>query len=235
MWSLPDIKRMNAEAAVDQTKKARLECNDTLKDERGEPLECPCGEPAVVAEPWYDVMSDNPKGIAAACEDHTVEDDEELFRCNDCGRLMVDHYTWERYGRNVPGLGKQCLACAAKQHFGDPDNVVKLTKRGIAAVDAKFVKAIPHVLAVEQPVPDGWEYIDNIEWDYDTSGVLTSTMTSSNDPNTTVVELRGVLERAKADGYTEAVLAWDAAYQFSGSYGVYGKTATRKKQKRAKK
>src|SRR5207344_1764916 len=114
--------------------------------------------------------SDAVKGVQHSCKrcHDNGNDMEGFFVCNHCERVMVENYTWERYERN--GV---CLACAAKEYFGDDDNLINpedvltVTQDGdgapLFACGVINLDATPHVLGVSQPVPEGIEFIENFE------------------------------------------------------------------------
>src|SRR5690348_12408001 len=100
MWSLPDINRMNSEAFQLKNKLEEAARTGTLD---GEKLKCeweghsePCdGELRHYL--WYDIFSDDPKGILTLCEHHDGyygSPSEGYFTCEDCERVMTENYTW---------------------------------------------------------------------------------------------------------------------------------------------
>jgi hypothetical protein len=222
MWSLPDINRMNARAAASQrrlTHEARLKTPS-----RKFPCEC-CHEPSVHHWPWYDIFSDDIKGVTHLCEEHYQDGrgDEEFFECDSCGRRMIDHITWERYSVNV-GDQTLCLKCAAEEHFSDSDNWIdpRAVKQVVLVPcdDRRNGENVPlfdpatgvlnvarcrHVLGVKQPVTAGIRFVDNFEFDsmdgHQISGVnMLDTIRSLSVPFCAVL---------------------DAAYQFAVSVGFY--------------
>lgn len=212
MWSLPDIKSMN-ERAVANAEAIQKEADGA------EPHVCDyCDQPAEHHYLWHDIFSDDAKGVVHLCDRH---DDggviyEDHFDCDGCGRLMVDHYTWERYRVELDGE-TLCLACAAERYFADDGNAVDPAKleqvveeRGLPLIsdDGKVLNlyAARHVLAVKQPLPKGVKFIENFE----------------NANNAGVFDTRGILETIKAQTKPVFVVL-DAAYQFSVSIGLYVK------------
>lgn len=217
MWSLPDIKRMNAEA---QTKAQTLEQQvRTNKDENGEPLECTCAgwgsgdscDGDVHGYLWYDIFSDDPKGIVALCEHHDGyygSPTEGYFTCSDCNRVMVENYTWEKYNVVVDGE-ELCLPCAAERYIADDDNWLELTDENIEAVDFDRVRKAKHVIGVEMPIPKGIKFYDNAEFD------------SMNGTQISGFDIQNILKAAREEGFSKAILILDAGYQFAVSIGVY--------------
>jgi len=66
---------------------------------------------ATTAHLYYDICSDDPKGLVGRCQEH--DDDfrnipEGYFYCEGCNRLMVENYTWELYSVCTDS-GKFCL------------------------------------------------------------------------------------------------------------------------------
>jgi hypothetical protein len=130
---------------------------------------------------------------------------------------MVTHYTWELYYRDTEE-GRVCLTCAARRHFGNPDNLVSVSQ--IQAVTLRpdggsplfdeatgelNISRAPHVLAVRQPVPDGVEFVEN--WEFDS---LSGRQISGGDM---LAELKGV-----GGG---VFIVCDAVYQFAVSIAAY--------------
>jgi hypothetical protein len=185
----------------------------------GDPLECECADwgtgdgckGKVHAYEWYDIFSDDPKGILALCEAHDGyygNPTEGYFTCDDCGRVFVENYTWELYYTSDED-GMYCLPCAAEHYISEEENWIELTPENIAAVDFKRVRKAKHVIGVEMPVPKSIKFYDNAEFD---------NMDGHQINGSAIQE---VLESARADGYKRALLILDAAYQFAVSIGVY--------------
>ena len=86
MWALPDIIQMNARASANQKQFAR---QARLKTSRKHPCEC-CGEPSVRHLKYYDIFSDDVKGVTHLCEDHDQNGagDEGFFE-NVCRRFLT--------------------------------------------------------------------------------------------------------------------------------------------------
>lgn len=128
MWSLPDLARLNSEAATHRKRFERAVRTGRLD---GKKISCEhaaddgenCSG-SISCELWFDIFSDDPKGILVQCEYHRGQCGvpEEYFYCSDCGRTMVTHYTWERYNTIVDDE-ELCLPCACKRYTADPDNL----------------------------------------------------------------------------------------------------------------
>src|SRR5258708_26106498 len=117
MWSLPDINKLNAHAAA-RAQQLRTEATRKRKPD------CEiygCSRRAEHSTLWFDIFSDDPKGVIHTCAEHSFEDDPDLFRCENCERVMVEHYTWERYQVELNG-DSLCLSCSAKRYFDLPQN-----------------------------------------------------------------------------------------------------------------
>src|ERR1051326_863960 len=109
MWSLPDINRLNANAAVNAKRLQREACS------RRKP-NCEhwnCEENATVSHLTYDIFSDDPKGVLHLRERHdgySGDPMEGYFTCQNCYQVMVENYTWELYHTWSDGQ-KICLKC----------------------------------------------------------------------------------------------------------------------------
>jgi hypothetical protein len=127
MWSLPNIKAMNAQAAAQASKLRRAARRGPGKRQKCEYYGCE--ERAVESAPWFDIFSEDPKGLVHVCAGHNPWDVEGFFLCDECQRVICDHITWERYQVELDGR-VLCLACAAEEYFQDPANWInpKLVK-----------------------------------------------------------------------------------------------------------
>jgi len=182
MWSLPDIQRMNERAAA-QSRQVKREAARKRKPQCSH---YGCEQRAAKSFLYYDIFSNQPKGVVHVCDRHhngLQPDDDELFFCEGCQRVMVDHYAWERY-QVVIGDTVLCLKCAAKQYFSDPKNWIdpKLVKSVVVEpydprkngtntplfsprTGKLNVARSPHVLGVKQPLPRGIAFVENAEFD----------------------------------------------------------------------
>jgi hypothetical protein len=216
MWSLPDIKRLNDEATTKRKALQRAARTGRLNGKKltcewaGHDGEC-TGE--LYHYLWYDIFSDDPKGIVSLCDTHDGaygDPSEGYFRCEACQRIVIENYTWERYEQD--GL---CPRCAAKTYIEDEDAWIRLTDEDIAIVTLDVIRKAKHVIGVEMPVPKSIQFVGNVEFDRSTGEKLYSTREAG------VEELKELLEQAKADGHKRALLILDAAYQFAVGIGVY--------------
>jgi hypothetical protein len=207
MWSLPDITAMNKRAEASRlTLEQRVKAiNSGTSEEKCDS----CNAVASHAELIYDIFSDDPKNLVAACVDHEIANGEDNFECHDCKRLMVLNYTWEIYRSITPAGEELCLPCAAKRYIAEDANWINLTPEEIAMVDMKRLTQCKHVIGVKMPIPKGIEFVDNFEFD---GGTLQQI--SGGD-------WREVLTEQMNAGRKRALLILDAAYQFAVSIGVY--------------
>lgn len=212
MWSLPDINRLNSHA---HDNRVALENAVETGYLNGEPLECECADESCTGELrrylYYDIFSDDPKGIVTVCEQHDGyfgSPTEGYFICSDCARLMVENYTWERYSTIVDDE-ELCLPCAAKRYIADDSTWIELTPESIASVDFDRVRRAQHVIGVRMPVPKSIAFVDNAEFD------------SGNGQQISGDSVQDILARAMEAGHERALLILDAGYQFAVSIGVY--------------
>jgi hypothetical protein len=224
MWSLPNIVKLNDEAARTANKFLKAVHSHKLD---GKVIRCGhCERRADVVYPYYDIFSDDPKGIVGLCDEHDGISDEGLFTCDGCGRIMVENYTWERYCASDPETDEVlCLCCFAERELAKVDNWLELTEERIDQVDFEEVRRCKHLLAVNQPAPKSIQFVENVELDSSSGGRLTSCSTCESTPDGAVHEIQSILLRLKSTGFTKAFLILDAAYQFSISIGVYVRAA----------
>lgn len=205
MWSLPDINRLNADAA----KAAKRNRNKTQAQLcKGHTCEY-CQEKATHALAYYDVFSDDIKGYVYLCDMHEAKGThyENYFECSDCERLHVLNYTWELY-RTVVDDEELCLNCALDRYLEDDTNWLRSTE----GFDFETVKESKHLIPVKG---EHWkkhlEFLGNVEFDA-TSGQCIS--------GGGVDELKELVEKGiKSHGKALCIL--DAGYQFAVSIGVY--------------
>lgn len=212
MWSLPDIKKLNEEACQNAPK--LIEYVRDGRDENGKEPHCSfCDKKATDVNLWYDVFSDDPKGIVATCEEHSDYIHEEYFYCDICGRLMVNNYTWELYYINTDG-GRVCLNCAF-------DEYVKNLSNWWVMPDVSFedLKSLPHLIPVEGK---HWEsrlkFVGNVEFDSMSGAKISGFSSTSVDDG--VGDLRELMKKAIKE-HGKCLLILDGTYQFAVSIGVY--------------
>jgi hypothetical protein len=215
MWSLPNIKAMNAQAAAQASKIRRAARRGPGKRQTCEYRGCQ--ERAVESAPWFDIFSEDPKGLVHVCAGHNPWDVEGFFLCDECQRVICDHITWERYQVELNDR-VLCLACAAEEHFQDPTNWIdprQVREVGLSDNGAPLfsretgflnLARCRHVLGVEQPLPAGIKFADNAEFD------------SMDGHQISGERLLDVI--AALDGQ-EFCPVLDAAYQFAVSIGFY--------------
>lgn len=214
MWSLPEIRILNAHARS---------CAGAYHTEANPPpqhqhkCEC-CGDKAEVHEKYFDIFSDDAKGVRHLCEccDDTGHGEEGYFRCDCCERLMVENYTWELYRVELDGQ-TLCLTCAAETYFGNTKKLIHPAKvkqvvvergRPLFRAGVLNLAAAPHVLGVEQPLPEGIKFVENFEFDSHDGHQI-----SGGNALATIRELRQPF-----------FVALDAGWQFAISVGLYVRT-----------
>lgn len=223
MWALPNIREMNRGA---KSRGAKAQIRRALT--RPETVECTeCGtHKAVSAQPYFDVFSDDPKGIVAMCE--RCEQDygstpEGYFTCEQCGRLFVENYTWERYEAYIESFGSVCLNCYRDWYLGDDEHWLALDEQTIDGLEIETVRHAPHLLAVGMDTPKNLRQIGD--------GALFDSY-SGEGVNWGLARLKAELQAARKRGATRAVLILDAAYQFCGHIGVYVERPVRQRRSR---
>jgi hypothetical protein len=223
MWSLPDINRLNASAAAKAHQLRRVAA-------RKRKPQCGiygCNHRAIDSTLWFDIFSDDPKGVIHTCPEHSFEDDPDLFRCENCDRAIVDHYTWERYRVELNG-DTLCLSCAAKRYFDESRNwidprkvsavVFRQQEMEFNAVDGQLdIARCRHVLGVKQPLPAGVVLQDNAEFDGQNGHQISG--------ENLLDVIRG-LDRPFCP-------VLDAAYQFAVSIGIYLRGGEQQQRKEA--
>lgn len=232
MWSLPDIKRLNFEAAM-PSMKAKL-----TKQVRGKAaLQCDfCEKPATRASRtlWYDIFSNDPKGVFGLCKQHEEYfggTPEGYFYCDACGRTFIQNYTWENYFSQNEEGDTVCLNCRAEEYVRNQDNWISLegecepdgvmVSPSIEELDFERVSQSPHLIAVGGPIPEGIKLFKDVLLDSMSGGRVTGFSSSESSPEGGVEELKSILREARDEGYSEAILILDAGYQFCVSIGVY--------------
>jgi transcription elongation factor Elf1 len=219
MWSQPDIVRMNADAEKSAPKLLK-------RMETARVAECEdCGKKFNVHDEdvffslYYDIFSDDPKGIVALCKEHADERYDSYFYCDECNRVVVNNYTWEMYSTEMDG-GQVCLPCAAKMYLQDGSNWLKLTPEEIEMVGFNSldvckrysVSKAPHLIGVDMPVPKSVKFVDNVEFD---------SMSGACISGGGLGEIKQKLTELMEQGIERAILILDAAYQFAVSIGIY--------------
>jgi len=223
MWSLPDIQRLNSEAYFNRRKLERGVQTGILNHQQ---LRCESGKNCggvLRHELWFDIFSSNPKGVLTQYEHHfeIYGVPDGFFRCEECDRLLVENYTWERYSTTNEKSEQICLRCAAEQYIVDNDNWIRLTDEDIAVVTFEVIRQARHVLAVEMTVPAEIRFFDGVTLDSATGGLVRSFTTADATPDSSVAMLREILHRAKESDNERAILIVDGLYQFAVSIGVY--------------
>ena len=232
MWSQPNIVALNAQAkaSVRTLRKAQKfprKHNCEGYHYRSSDPKLQEDHRADHAIEWYDIFSDDPKGLIYLCED-AYEDGgwrEQYFDCTNCNRLFTTNYTWEMYSTEVDG-DIVCIPCALKLYMADDDNWIDpkqigrvVMRPGAPLVDedetdergrpSLNLAATKHVIAVDMPIPDDLVNLGYAEYDSMSGGGI------GGD------NLHDVMEKAIEEGYDKVLVVLDAAYQFAVSIGVY--------------
>ena len=220
IFSLPDINRMNSEAYQNKKKLERACHTGTLDrkklvcewSDHDDPSRC---EGELRHYLWYDIFSNDPKGILTLCEHHDGyygSPSEGFFECDSCGRVHTENYTWERYEAITEDGRSLCLPCYAEETLVEDSNWIPLTDEAINAVTETAVRKAKHLIGVRMPCPAGIEFKNNVEYD---------SYSGASISGGGAEELKSTLRNLKAEGFARAILILDAAYQFAVSVGVY--------------
>jgi len=207
VWALPSIQKLNDEASQKEYQNNLTKQATKHLTENGEQATCDsCDRPATCSVMWYDIFSNDAKGVIHLCDFHEeYSTPEGFFYCMDCDTLLIENYTWEHY-LTEEGL---CLNCARERYLTTPENWIELTEQNIKNVDFDTIRKAKHVLAVGQLTPEKLEFLDNAEFD------------SIDGHQISGDSVQSILEQARTKGHKEAILILDAAYQFAVSIGVY--------------
>jgi hypothetical protein len=227
MWSLPDIARLNSRATD-----SRVALHNAVETGflNGEALECEHEDENCTDELrrylWYDIFSDDPKGVLTLCERHDGyfgSPTEGYFTCDSCQRIMPENYTWELYYVHDEATGESlCLPCAAERYIAHEENWIELTPENIEGVDFKRVRQAKHVIGVKMPVPKSIEaYGNGITLDSSSGGMVRGFSSADSTPDAGVRELRDELTAAMEEGHKRALLILDGGFQFAVSIGAY--------------
>ena len=202
MWSLPDIKRLNAAAKEGIQEDTEAECMY-------------CEKKHTIAYEYYDIFSDDPKGFIYLCEDHDNyygSPAEGYFYCDSCERTMVENYTWENYYHVYDSGEIACLNCFFDNEIQDPANWILKTdyeKNKEHYTDFEYIRTRKHLIPNSG---NHWksklEFIDNFEFDAMDGHQISGYSAAEN------------IEKALQD-HDKCILILDSAYQFAVSIGVY--------------
>src|SRR5437762_967324 len=185
MWSLPDVRRLNAEAASDTAPKTILKAVHQHLDSLGNPIHCDyCGNEAEEVSPWFDIFSDDSKGVVALCQEHYDKygpAPEGYFWCDGCERLMAENYTWELYSVCTDS-GQFCLNCYRETELQNSLNWIPLADPDIANLTFEQVRKAKHLIAVRQDTPKGLNFVGNVEFDSMSGGRIRSSSFADDIP-----------------------------------------------------
>lgn len=227
MWSLPDINQLNARAAAEGSKIKRAIRRGPSKRQQCE--YAGCNRQAAESVAWFDIFSDDAKGLIHVCDEHPAESFDGFFKCDACDRVVAENYTWERYQVSLGGR-VLCLKCAAEAYFADKENwinpaLVKCVAEPGLVHGPLFdpntgvlnIAACKHVLANSQPLPAGVVFHDNFEFDSTDGHQI-----SGRDPLEVIREL--------SEPFCPVL---DTGWQFAVSIGLYLRTPAYKQQEAA--
>ncbi len=163
---------------------------------------------------WFDIFSDDPKGVLTLCEQHDGyygSPSEGYFECESCNRVLIENYTWELYFADTDS-GRLCLPCYAQEILQDEDKWIPLTDERIDRLTFDQIRKAPHCIGVKMPVPKQIRFVNNVEFDSSTGQCISGGG---------VEELKETLRQLKEEGETRAILILDAAWQFAVSVAMY--------------
>ena len=220
MWCLPSLSKINEEAARNADKHRRAVETGELEGKR---ICCEyCREQADSIYLWYDIFSEDAKGVLGLCSKHAGyygSPAEGFFTCDDCGRVFIENYTWELYGVSNDD-GVFCLNCHAKREIETDENWIPLTDDAIAEIDFDDLRRAKHLQAVGQGTPKGLVAVETVEMDSSCGGRLTSCSTCESGPEGALEEIRSILKELQAVGVPRALLILSAAFQFSVAVSI---------------
>lgn len=222
MWGLPDIVKMNEEAHKKALSGKPLEwyIDRRIDPETGEPAQCYYQSSACDGEVggvlWYDVFSGDPRGVLFLCDHHAqvCGCPDGYFQCVSCDLVYITNYTWEPYGvyDSLEG-GVLCLDCCAEKVISNPKSWIALKQSGITLREDDLGK-VKHIFA-QGGSRHGLEQIgDSVLYERDWVHVGTKAERH-------LWPLEQLLQQARQEGYSKALLAVDGVYQFGYSVGVY--------------
>jgi hypothetical protein len=209
MFCLPAIDQMNATAKKSKKKLFRAVSTHKLD---GKVIRCEhCDKKATRVDLYYDIFSDDPKGVIATCDEHEGYTDESYFMCEcGCNKMFANNYTWEIYYIDTP-QGRMSLNHYADIYLADPKNWITLTDKNIAeAVKFENLRKAPHLIGVRMPCPEAIEFVANSEFDSMDGHCISGSG-----------ELEKALHDLKDQGVKRAVIVMDASYQFAVSLAVF--------------
>ncbi len=225
MWSLPDINRLNANAAA-KAQQLRREAARKRKPQCGI---YGCNHRAIDSTLWFDIFSDDPKG-----RDSRLRQAFMGRRPRPVSSVRIASASWWiTTHKSVTELELNgdllCLRCAARRCFDLPQNWINPPAVSHVVLEpgdgplfdletgVLNLACCRHVLAVKQPLPAGVVFHENAEFDgqdgHQISGDnLLDVIRGLNQPFCPVV---------------------DAAYQFAVSIGIYSRAGDEQQRKEA--
>jgi len=210
MWSLPDIKALNAKAVKEYEENKNLNARDLLKGK-----ECDdCNKKAAYVTAYHDVFSDKPKGYIFLCDEHYKNygpEPEGYFLCEGCERLHIKNYTWENYFTEGE-CGLICLNCALDSEIASDGNTIT-RNAAIDKIDFDFLREAKHL------IPNSGTYWKK-HLDFHGNAEFDS-MSGKSISGGGIEGLKDILKKALTDDNKKALLILDSDYQFAVSIGVY--------------
>lgn len=217
MWSLPNIKGINKKAAEDAEKLFKAVKTGILDGIR---IKCDwCDKLAEHIYPWYDIFSNDPKGIIGLCEEHDYyygSPSEGYFCCSECDKVFIENYTWELYYKCTEDGEILCLNCYFDKEIKNKENWISSAKE----ITWEKVSVSKHLIPVSSSY---WKkhirFIGNVEFDNITGEKVTGfSSTSSRDDG--LNKLKEFVDLALAEN-EQCILILDGTFQFAVSIGVY--------------
>ena len=192
-------------------------------------------QPATYGYLWFDIYSDDPKGVIQLCEDHngyTGSPCEGYFTCDDCYRVLVENHSWELFYVIVNECEQLCLPCALKRYLNDDSNWIRTDAVTSVVLDPNAdelfdpdsgvlnLARAPHLIGVRMPVPASITFIESLEFDSCTGQMLATTSSTFGLGVGESAAMRVITDLAE-QGHEKFFVILDAAYQWSTSIGVY--------------
>lgn len=212
MFALPDIVRLNEEAARIAKVGPQGECEGC------------CDRPADRLFEYYDPYSPDPKFVQLCdrCDD-TWYENGGYFYCERCDKCYIENYTWEPF-ITISNGELLCLPCRADLFFAD-EAAWLTTEAEVEQLTFAGLRSLPHVDAAGPGIvlPSGILRVEDCGSTADSlSGGLVTGFTSSSTHDALVKDLQNELRRALID-HQAVTVAIGAIYQFAVWFQVYAK------------
>ncbi len=218
MWSLPDINRLNEEAAANAARNIVPETEPCLE----------CDETETSGYEYYDPFSDDPKGFVYLCDEHygySGNPCEGYFYCDECNRVFIENYTWENYYTTTEHGEIFCINCAFDKYIEDDENWLTDPE----TITFEYIRSRPHV------IPNSGThhekkliFIGNAEFDsYSGEGISGGGIEGLKEiarKAITQASTRDLFVDLLKENKEEAprfIIILDTTWQFASSFGVY--------------